>query len=107
MTQEIIEKEIDARLDEPDNNFGGIFNSGYSQGFRNGAHWRIASVWHDASEKPEVGKQIIVETLVIDDKKKYDLWTQEENDNWEHDVHYFDVKRWAYIADLLPEGKED
>lgn len=37
MTREQIEKEIDARLEEPDNNWDGIFNSGYSRGFREGA----------------------------------------------------------------------
>ena len=39
MTREQIEKEIDARLDEPENELDGIFNSGYSRGFKDGAEW--------------------------------------------------------------------
>ena len=30
-------------------------------GFENGSEWRINSVWHDASEKPDKGKLLIVD----------------------------------------------
>lgn len=46
MKQEQIEKEIDARLEEPDNNWDGIFNSGYSRGFREGAQWLVDRLCH-------------------------------------------------------------
>ena len=46
MTREQIEKEIDERLDEPDNNWDGIFNSGYSRGFRDGAQWLADRLCH-------------------------------------------------------------
>lgn len=39
MTREQIEKEIDVRLEEPDNEWDVIFNRGYSRGFRDGAQW--------------------------------------------------------------------
>lgn len=94
MTQEIIEKEIDARLDEPDNNFGGIFNSGYSQGFRDGAHWRINFVWHKASEKPN-GLFII---LIEFGEEEFGLGVT--SDDLEG------ARRWAYLDDLLPDGEE-
>lgn len=29
--------------------------------FKAGAQWRINSVWHDASERPEVNKRVLVE----------------------------------------------
>lgn len=42
----------------------GIFNPQiipyYEQGFRNGAEWRINSVWHNINEKPRNGAMIIV-----------------------------------------------
>lgn len=46
MTREQIEKEIDARLEEPDNDWDGIFNSGYSRGFREGAQWLVDRLCH-------------------------------------------------------------
>lgn len=102
MTREQIEKEIDLRLDEPDCEWDGIFNSGYSRGFREGAQWRINSVWHDVSEKPENRRYILVD-------KEYRIqavWKQDVEDDWLNDVNYFGVTRWAYVSDLLPERKE-
>ena len=97
MTREQIEKEIDVRLEEPDNEWDGIFNSGYSRGFRDGAQWRINSVWHDANEKPKIGELIIVEVYgKIWDYGKYDVCDT---------IH--PKARWAYIKDLIPERKEE
>ena len=95
MTQEIIEKEIDARLEEPDNDFDGIFNCGYSRGFRNGARWRVNSVWHKATEKPN-GLFII---LIEFGEKEFGLGVTSDD--------LKGARRWAYIIDLLPERKED
>lgn len=100
MTQEIIEKEIDARLDEPDNNFGGIFNNGYSQGFRNGARWRIDSVWHDAREMPKLREHIVVKT------KQGDFTSWFVTPDIMQVFDKFNVELWARSSDLLPEGKE-
>lgn len=92
MTREQIEKEIDARLEEPDNDWDGIFNNGYSRGFRDGAQFRINSVWHDASEKPKLGELIIVEVYgKIWDYGKYDVCDT---------IH--PKARWAYMKDLIP-----
>ena len=103
MTREQIEKEIDVRLEEPDNEWDGIFNSGYSRGFRDGAQWRINSVWHDAIDKPENGRFVLVDK----EYRIYDVWKQDICDDWLNDVNYFGVKRWAYLDDLLPERKEE
>lgn len=46
MTREQIEKEIDVRLEEPDNEWDGIFNSGYARGFRDGAQWLADRLCH-------------------------------------------------------------
>lgn len=71
--------------------------------FMDGAQWRINSVWHDASEKPEKGRYILVD-------KEYRIqavWKQDIEDDWLNDVNYFGVTRWAYVDDLLPERKEE
>lgn len=115
MTQEIIEKEIDARLNEPDNNFGGIFNSGYSQGFRDGARWRIASVWH----KPSAYGNELINGLdvIVKTHKGYRFGIFNAVGYYNEHIGFVsasgieyplsDVLEYAYLTDLLPEGKED
>lgn len=66
-----------------------------SDGFVDGAEYRINSVWHLPDEYPEISKIILVE-----DKEGYFtlrvLYGKNESvRNW---------KRWAYVSDLLPEG---
>lgn len=100
MKQEQIEKEIDARLEEPDNNWDGIFNSGYSRGFREGAQWRINSVWHDIDkELPLFGRHVVNEDwfdFVADDEKDLNRI-----------IKKYPFKRWAYVDDLQPDRKEE
>ena len=71
--------------------------------FLAGAEWRINSVWHDVSEKPENGRCILVD-------KEYRIqavWKQDIGDDWLNDVNHFEITRWAYVEDLLPERKEE
>lgn len=103
MKQEQIEKEIDARLEEPDNNWDGIFNSGYSRGFIEGAQWRINSVWHDRAEKADTSKELIlmysngsVRVTLLNPNLTFDGFLS---------VDMF--IKWAYVSDILPERKEE
>ena len=103
MKQEQIEKEIDARLEEPDNDWDGIFNSGYSRGFRDGAQWRINSVWHDRAEKADTSKELIlmysngsVRVTLLNPNLTFDGFLS---------VDMF--IKWAYVSDILPERKEE
>lgn len=124
MTREQIEKAIDARLDEPDNEWDGIFNSGYSRGFREGAAWRINSVWHDMeTEVPQVYgeyKDSIypqIPCLVVGHLStgygygvrywnlNQQCWDDEECDDYECGKDK--IEEWAYLDDLLPERKEE
>lgn len=68
---------------------------------RVGVSGYLKSVWHDASEKPEC-RDVIVETEIYDGKYSYECWGHYDDD-WEEDVHYWGVTRWAYVADILPE----
>lgn len=96
MTREDIEKELQSCLDEPDNEWDSIFNSGFSRGFMKAANWRINSVWHDATEKPKLGELIIVEVYgKIWDYGKYDVCDT---------IH--PKARWAYMKDLIPNTEE-
>ena len=100
MTEEKIEKAIDERLDEPDNEWDGIFNSGYSKGFRDGAQWRINSVWHNlGKEMPECNRRVVNEDW-------FDFIAKDEKD-LARIIKKYPFKQWAYVDDLLLERKEE
>ena len=73
----------------------------FRDGFVEGAEWRINSVWHDASEKPQD-----LRMLVAINKDGFPLVCGPNNTDWEETVKVFKVAKWAYIDDLLP-IKED
>lgn len=124
MTREQIEKEIDSRLDEPDCEWDGIFNSGYSRGFREGAQWRINSVWHNmGTEVPQIYGDYVdsiypqIPCLVVGHLStgygygvRYwnvteQCWDDEECDDYECDKDK--IEEWAYLDDLIPDRKEE
>lgn len=106
MTREQIEKEIDVRLEEPDNEWDGIFNSGYSRGFKEGAQWRINAVWHDTCDIAEPGNDCLVEYMDGDGNVCIRIDRRSEYE-WINACHYDKILRWAYISDLIPERKEE
>lgn len=73
-------------------------------GICRGAEMYLESLWHDASEEPERGKQIITQWL---DNGEYSYevdcllprvsWTQHICDN--------NIAKWCYLEDLFPENK--
>ena len=129
MTREQIEKAIDARLDEPDNQWDGIFNSGYARGFTEGAEWRINSVWHKPSENVESlikERPVVVKLkrnylLLLGKFEEFRLYDgdRDSDGNYSYTMScYFlstslieyaisDVLEYAYLSDLLPEIKEE
>lgn len=77
-----------------------IFNSQltpyYEQGFKEGAKWRINSVWHDGSVKPDTDKGDLL--IVIKDAFGKNVYVH-------HNAYYalkYGCVRWAYIRDLIP-----
>lgn len=40
-----IERAIDKFIDVPENDWDGIYNSGFSRGFRKGINWFVSSIW--------------------------------------------------------------
>lgn len=102
MKQEDIEKAaVDSCVFE-----NSIFNPAltpyYQQGFKDGAAWRINSVWHDASENPKLNKFFVFEN-------KCNEWETDclyQHQKWNLYVAVNDLIRWAYIEDLLPNTEE-
>ncbi len=70
-------------------------------GFKQGAQWRINSVWHDANEKPDKNQFVLFEC-----RKTYGKgYSVNFGENYELMKNV--IVRWAYIIDLLPERKEE
>lgn len=66
--------------------------------FKAGAEWRINSVWHDAREKPDKGKLLIVEDI----DGAYDFVYSTKSKPWEELSEKNHYMRWAYVEDLIP-----
>ena len=78
--------------------------------FENGAKWadkhpNLESLWHGVSEEPQD------DLVIIYQDKHGDCWFATKRDivilniNWEC-FATINIKRWAYISDLLPKGGE-
>lgn len=69
----------------------------FADAFKNGAEWRINSVWHSPDELPRIGSYVVAlyEDEHISFVKVRDY------------VNSVPVKTWAYIDDLLPDIKEE
>ena len=92
MTREEIEKAANDRYS--DNTFA-------YKGFIAGARWRINSVWHDASEKPDKNQLVVFEC-----RKTYGRGYS-VNFGENYDLMKKVILSWAYVIDLLPERKEE
>ena len=72
----------------------------------------LGEVWHNATEKPDGGKLVfidtcdgyIVRTLASRTDEKWRCLAGIEK--WRSFVDIYIVKRWAYLDDLLPKGGE-
>ena len=110
MTKEQIEKAA-MEFAEREYEISDIDKIPLYKGFFHGAQWRINSVWHDASEVPEVNKRVLVcFENVINEYIYYRIRAFKSNviKNWNKQDSILDkVIRWAYIDDLLPERKEE
>lgn len=75
---------------------GHIGQDDLQEAFIIGANWCINSVWHDASEKPDISKEIIV---IYPDKS---CRVFRPNGVWKTLIKVDKFIKWAYIEDLLP-----
>lgn len=67
----------------------------YEHGFRDGAEWRINSIWHDSDQElPELNKHVVNEDW-------FDFVARDEDD-LKRIMKAYPFKRWAYVDDLKP-----
>lgn len=85
-------------------NVGGLVNTVERMAFERGVDWFKKALWHDTSETPEEGKQILYTATeggeIVDVKVTttalYDFIP------WNEVVRNFNISKWCYIEDLLP-----
>lgn len=75
------------------------------EAFRRGAKWadaepNLESIWHDVSEEPRLNQWFIAQ--IGDDA--FDTFVMAKD--WRNWSKGLNIKRWAYIGDLLPKGGE-
>ena len=76
--------------------------------FAAGVGWFKKALWHDVSEMPEVGEQILytateggkIVDVNVTTTALYDFMP------WDEVVRFFNISKWCYIDDLLPKGGE-
>lgn len=66
--------------------------------FVSGAEWRIACVWFPASEKPLNDGMILAVC-----KNGRVVLCGPNNRGWKRTVKTFEIVKWAYVSDLLPD----
>lgn len=103
MDKRQIEKAVNEYIGHPEEVGEGIDTYMRRKAFMDGANWRIDSLWHDASENPEMYKYLLVEDEFKNHFSIYKLVGQD----WKDMVYHFHIFRWAYVEDLMPERKED
>lgn len=72
-------------------------------GFENGVGWadkHPINVWHDASEQPSVNQWVLAQTGY----NAFDTFVMSmyKNEDWKEWSNGVNIKRWAYIDDMLP-----
>ena len=120
MTRKQIEKAANDYIGFPQEIDEGVGTTMRRKAFRDGAEWRIESVWHDEKVMPDRNLDKVLgcgEDVIL--KPKYRqifeicevCWDEDEQKFYlsgERETFFIeDVEIWAYLDDLLPERKEE
>lgn len=65
-------------------------------------HPNLESLWHDATTQPELNKWFLAQ--IGDDAFDTFVMAMDKNQDWKEWASGINIKRWAYIDDLLPKG---
>ena len=62
----------------------------------------LERLWHDVSEEPKFWKWFLAQ--IGDDAFDTFVMAMSKNQDWKEWANGINIKRWAYIEDLLPKG---
>lgn len=99
MKKEVIEKAAFAYACE--NQVAPCSGGELEKGFKAGADWRINSVWNE----PTI-EAIRDEDILIEDVRGKFTVHKFYLEKWENMVKVYEIKRWAYVKDLISKTKE-
>ena len=63
------------------------------------------SVWHDVTEEPRLNQWFLAQ--IGDDAFDTFIMAMDKNQDWKHWSNGINIKKWAYISDLLPKGGDE
>lgn len=75
------------------------------EAFEEGAQWadnHPVNVWHYASEEPRLNQWFLAQ--IGDNAFDTFVMEMDKNEDWKEWSNGINIKRWAYIRDLLPKG---
>ena len=64
----------------------------------------LSAIWHSASEEPELDQWFLAQ--IGDNAFDTFVMAMDNNKEWRNWCKGINIKRWAYISDLLPKGGE-
>ena len=64
----------------------------------------LSSLWHDANEEPRLNQWFLAQ--IGDNAFDTFVMEMDKNEDWKEWSNGINIKRWAYISDLLPKGGE-
>ena len=107
MTKEQIEKAVNDYIGYEPEVDEGLEVRMRRDAFRDGAEWRINSVWHDVGEKPVFdGTGKYVRFLVLYEGSECGYILSRGDYDWKDVLDITKIVKWAYVSDLVPETKE-
>ena len=62
----------------------------------------LERLWHDATTQPELNKWFLAQ--IGDDAFDTFVMAMDKNQDWKEWANGINIKRWAYIDNLLPKG---
>ena len=65
----------------------------------------LSEVFHSVTEEPDRTKDILIDSYTVGYYVPTTISFSDEK--WSHCISNYDIKRWAYIKDLLPKGGEE
>ncbi len=74
--------------------------------FKDGVEWFKEVLWHDASEKPESDKCILIRFVDYKGNVEYGTDILALPITWNNWVEIYKITKWCYVEDLLPKGGE-
>ena len=74
-------------------------------GFEAGVSWADShptNMWHDTNEEPRLNQWFLAQ--IGDNAFDTCVMEMDKNEDWKEWSNGINIKRWAYIRDLLPKG---